>query len=307
MFREALYSDALTIFQSIGENQLAPMDRYRLNRSLEETGRIKEAIQGYIAIVNARRDATAVREANRRLLLLGTFNGAGSRVREYAETTAAELGDNGALQQIQEAAEEMRAAVVVEEIKQAGESGDNDLADLARQLEENIVLDAPLQSMPRPLIPPAPAGSLAAVAGNYSPPELAKLALEPAPAVNFELPGRLMIEFRDGRQIRARALHVENGSLRIEGDVPARVPLSVVRQVRLVDRKGQPVMSRPPVAEPSDGPGRIQVLRRNAAGPLSAWHVELKVDEDGAMFVIHGAEQEAARVPLAEVDSLQSP
>ncbi len=45
LFREALYSDALELFQSIGEPRLAPYDRYRLNRSLEETGQIKPAIQ----------------------------------------------------------------------------------------------------------------------------------------------------------------------------------------------------------------------------------------------------------------------
>lgn len=303
-FREALYSDALKIFETIGEKNLAPMDRYRFNRSLEETGRIKPAIQGYISIVSARRDATAVREANRRLLLLGTFNGAGARVREYAESNAAELGDSVALVEIKEAAEEMRAAVVIEEIKTANESGEaSGLTDLAKQLEENIVLEAPLQQMPRPLIPPVgaiPGGRTTA----YSPPDLAGLALKPSPPVQIDLPGRLMVEFLDGRRMRARSVVFVGTELEIQGDIAARVPAAVVRLVGLYDAAGKLVADRATAQQSESAAGRIEVVQRGGTR-MKAWRID--VDSPAGVLLVYGADAEPERVALPDVQRLESP
>jgi tetratricopeptide (TPR) repeat protein len=288
LFREALYSEALRIFQDIGEQKLAPIDRYRLNRSLEETGRIKGAIRGYIAIVNARRDATAVRESNRRLLLLGTFNGAGTRVREYAESNAAELGDDTALEQIQEAAEEMRAAVVIEEIKNAsGADQDPGMRELAKQLEENIVLDVSLQQMARPLIPAA--GSAPKVAADYRPPDLQALYLEPPSRPPIDESGRLIVEFRDGRRIRARALNLRGNQVEIEGDFSARVPVTVVRKVGVFERTGA---------------DRI-ALRINGGERETAVRIEFLANE--AVLLIYGSDAQPRRIPFARVERLESP
>ncbi len=313
LFREALWSDALELFQKIGEQNLAPYDRYRLNRSLEETGQIKPAIQGYIAIVSARRDAAAVREANRRLLLLGTFNGAGARVREYAESNAAELGDETALVEIKEAAEELREAVVIEEIKTAAESGEETgLEDLAKQLEENIVLDAPLQQMARPLIPGpgTPPGGQAR--GAYRIPDLSALALDLPARVQIETSGRLMIEFRDGRRIRARSVDFQGAELAIQGDFPSRVPASVVRRVGLFDSEGRPVTSDPsvgaaPGSAEADG---IRVMNnqgvREDENNDGAWRIE--VDAAAGVLRIYGAgATETRTLPLSEVGKLESP
>ncbi|MCR9143789.1 MAG: hypothetical protein NXI24_16195 [bacterium] len=304
LFREALWSDALDLFQKIGENNLAPYDRYRLNRSLEETGQIKPAIQGYIGIVGARRDPAAVRDANRRLLLLGTFNGAGARVREYAETNAAELGDDTALVEIKEAAEELRSSVVIDEIKEAAESGeDTGLEDLAQQLEENIVLDAPLQQMARPLIPgpgQPPGGNAREV---YRIPDLSSLALALPEPVQIDDSGRLMVEFRDGRRIRARSVVFLKTELEIEGDFPSRVPVTVVRSVGLFDDRGQPVAADPA----GDSSGRIQLVPGDpGAARLTAWRIE--VDAAAGVLLIYASGQaQAQRIEMQEIQKLESP
>ncbi|MEQ9366748.1 MAG: hypothetical protein RIF32_21090 [Leptospirales bacterium] len=311
LFGEALWSDALELFQKIGEQKLAPYDRYRLNRALEETGQIKPAIQGYIAIVSARRDPAAVREANRRLLLLGTFNGAGARVREYAESNAAELGDETALVEIKEAAAELRAAVVIEEIKTAAESGeDSGLVDLAQQLEENIVLDAPLQQMSRPLIPGPgqPPGGVARQ--TYRVPDLSSLALGLPARVQIEDSGRLMVEFRDGRRIRARSVAFVGGEVEIEGEFPARVPATVVRRVGLFDLKGEPVTADPAGtnAEDQGSPiGRIRITRGgDASTKLEAWRID--VDAGAGVLVIYATGGgEARTVQIDDIQKLESP
>lgn len=310
LFREALYSDALKLFQNIGEPRLAPYDRYRLNRSLEETGQIKSAIQGYIGIVNARRDAAAVRDANRRLLLLGTFNGAGARVREYAETNAAELGDDVALVEIKEAAEEMREAVVIEEIKEATEDAkatgeDSGLADLAAQLEENIVLEAPLQQMPRPLVPAA--GTALAEAQSprgFRLPDLAALVLEAPPAVQIADSGRLMIQFRDGRQMRALRIQFRGDAVEVEGDVPARLPRTEVQRIAVYDRRGE-VFSSAAELKAQDRMRLKGDVPEGAAEQGVIW--QLTMDPVTGELLIYGEGAEALRVSNPGGLELESP
>jgi hypothetical protein len=240
MFDAKLHADARMIYDEVGEDYLQAMDRYRLNRSREETGQIPLAIQGYVDIINRNRDPEAVREANRRLLLLGTFGGAGSRVREYAENNANELGDDEALQQIQEAAEETRAAVIIQELKADSATRDRDFQDLERELETTIALDSHRHSRPRPLVPPA--GLRAGSAGVRPAPRT--LRLDPIPMIRTEESGRLLVEFSDGRKLRAKSLIIHENEIEITGDVEARSHPSVIVRIRLFDHNDRIIRSR---------------------------------------------------------------
>jgi tetratricopeptide (TPR) repeat protein len=115
LFRSGQYALAL---EKYGEdkNLNIPHRLYRA-RSLEETGRIDEAVRGYIELVEQQQNRTVAKEANRRLLLIGNFYGGGDRLANFAEEKANVMGDTQAAKQVETASELQMQPVVVERLE----------------------------------------------------------------------------------------------------------------------------------------------------------------------------------------------
>lgn len=91
-YRSKRFDDARKLYAQAG--RLTAEQAYRYARSLEETGRIREAVDLYRRLSEA---ASAVQTPSvRRLLVLGVFLDAGPEVAEYARRRSHELKDDAA-------------------------------------------------------------------------------------------------------------------------------------------------------------------------------------------------------------------
>lgn len=221
-YRAKLYREAIESYRLMETAEIPPFDEYRLSRSYEEAGRVEIAVKGYVAIVEKNADVAAVREATRRLLLLGTFHGVGADIREFAEESAERQGDDAVLQEIRTADQEVKAAVVVEEIReiqsraQESAAGDDGLALLAREFEAEEFREIPLKEVLPEVVP--------------------EEAPQPEPKKEeprIRLQGVLQVELVDGRRMQAdSADFTADGYVDLRGRFPVRVPASVIRSIR---------------------------------------------------------------------------
>lgn len=100
------------------EGKLTEQDKYLLGRSYEETGSIKDAVNRYIQLVNGGNDEEAVKKANRRLLMIGSFYGGGEKLTNYAKENARQLGDDEMVKEVDEGKELQLKPLVIEKIKE---------------------------------------------------------------------------------------------------------------------------------------------------------------------------------------------
>ncbi len=237
-FVARLYSRAAEAFQAL--RPLAPMDEYRFRRSQEETGKVQEAITGYRAIVTENRDPEAVREANRRLLLIGHFYGGDRETRQFAEQTAQQIGDSQAVSTVRQAAAEQRSAVVLQEIYQSDKPELADLREQAAAQIEEAEERAVAVVVPEPQ-PPDVAATLtlrspAEPGGFRDRPEgfveSLRAIREPAPLV---LTPALQIRTRDGRTLRGESIRFSAGRAIFAGEYATEAPISELALVQSGD------------------------------------------------------------------------
>ncbi|MCB1324963.1 MAG: hypothetical protein H7A21_13065 [Spirochaetales bacterium] len=260
LFRAGQYAAAVTAFQDL--ESLSDMDRYMLARSLEETGQVPTAIQGYLEVVRTGTDLVAVRAANRRLLLIGSFYGGGQQLTNYATEQAQNLGDEAVVEEVREAAELQREAIVIDELRAAArEGGDEAAATLAEELQAEIVLSEPVGSaaIERPEVPvpsaaldgaavrAMPGQALARLGGDISTlRESMQPSLPERPSSRLYPRGRFVIVLNDGRELRGERAVISGESISVEsGPVPTRLPRPVVRQIRADPATLPPGLSQP--------------------------------------------------------------
>ncbi len=290
-YRSKLYREAIDTYATILPVGVPPFDEYRLSRSYEEAGRVETAVRGYVAIVEKDEDPAAVREATRRLLLLGTFHGVGGGVRRFAEESAARQGDDAVLEEIRTADQEIKRAVVVEEIREiqsraeSGEAADAAaLAVPAREFEAEEIREIQLQEVLPEFVP------------EDSSPE----QTEPTPRRDNpqregspdSLNGVLHVELNDGRRVKVEsAAFTGDGFVELRARFPVRVPVTVVRSIRAA-WDGPVPASRAPRAE--------LILRNRDGDRISGGIVTLS--ETGA--VVSGSGRNV-RLDLADVQAIE--
>ncbi|MBX7058010.1 MAG: tetratricopeptide repeat protein [Leptospirales bacterium] len=240
-FAARLYDQAAGAFEAL--RPLSPMDEYRFRRSQEETGKVQPAIQGYRAIIQENRDPQAVREANRRLLLIGHFYGGDRETRQFAENTARQIGDTAVVSEVQSAAAEQRSAVVLQEIYQ---SNNPDLGALRNEAAEQIqdareqAAAAEVQEPSPPDLngylalrdPPNPPGFDLDLTGGLQ----SMAAIREPPPVS--LTPAIAVRTRDGRLLLGEAIRFENGRAVFQADFSTQAPASEFSVVQCSDEQG---------------------------------------------------------------------
>ncbi|MCB1169975.1 MAG: hypothetical protein KDK25_06550 [Leptospiraceae bacterium] len=103
------YSRALN-----SEQKLNTLQTYRRAVCLEETGEIEKSVALYRNLI---REGEYSREANRRLLMIGSFYGGGPEIKKQAEHRARSTGDLELVGQIEEARSEVKEPEVFQEIQ----------------------------------------------------------------------------------------------------------------------------------------------------------------------------------------------
>jgi len=137
LYTTGQYALALQKFEKV--EKLKVPEKYVRARSLEETGRVAEAINDYVELVEQKKDEKIAKEANRRLLLIGNFYGGGEKIQKFATEAAKDLGDTQAVSKVQEANDLQMKPVIIEELKKMSEEN-KDSGELS-EISEELVQD----------------------------------------------------------------------------------------------------------------------------------------------------------------------
>lgn len=250
-FAISLYKSSIQLYNK--ENNLLPIDQYRLARSQEETGAVPKAIQGYLAIVKSNKDSEAVKLANRRLLLIGNFYGGGKKVKEFAEKKAKDIGDDSAIKEIKVAVQNRRKDIILEEIKEQNKKTDTTdplFAQLGKELEENIVLDEKITKPKRMNLAHPKIPELSPYSANIHLKEMdfknmekpesyfhvksAQLKLaDPGQSARMFPNARMLVKLKDGREFQCHELlFKENSVLIVDQALKIEIPLLVIKDIK---------------------------------------------------------------------------
>ena len=120
---------------------LSAVQNYRRALCLEQTGQIQESVALYRSIVAEGNQYS--KEANRRLLMIGTFYGGGPEVKQQAEDRALAVGDLELVNQVDEAVMQTKEPEVFQEIQKWKEdnqdaSGEGIIQDLLKQPDPEL-------------------------------------------------------------------------------------------------------------------------------------------------------------------------
>ena len=312
-FERSLYALAIPLFER--QKSLLPMDRYRLSRSFEETGRIKKAIEGYLAIVKEDRDPAAVRAANRRLLLIGNFYGGGKKVKKFAEKKAQDLGDTTAVEEIRVAVKTKRKDVILDEIREGTQASgekkpDPMLAELGKELEQNIELEEKIvQEPPRLLAKPVYPG-IALNPGGFALPRWELAVPDAIDEQSFPKPlpevastallfpeARMEILLSDGRVMVGRECLFSGGGqaeVRKSG-FSSQLPVLLIKEIRI---EGLPRDA----AEP--GNAKFMILMLMDGQKISVQRVVLQEGGNAGIVLLNGQEK---IIPIAKLKRIAFP
>lgn len=253
-FESGQYAEAVKRFEALDEAEkkdLKKEDQFVLSRSYEETGRIKNAVDGYVELVKQKENEDIAKEANRRLLMIGNFYGGGEEMSKFAEQNAKKLGDEEVVQEVKEGVELQLKPVIIEKIekKAAAETGQEEAVDVAKleeireelqasfQIEENTMEEIKLeiQETPEEVIPKKGVPEVAIPKEKI--PEVA-IKIEPKKPEIGPSP-RLVIEFVDGRKIYSKSLSWADGSVILKsGEYNITIPDTMVGQVGMDPASG---------------------------------------------------------------------
>lgn len=198
LYKNKRFDDAAKLYAKA--ERLSPEQAYRYARSLEETGRIREATALYRRLSET---APAVQIPSvRRLLVLGVFLDAGPEVAEYARQRSRELKDNAADQVDQ-------ARSITADIRVLGQASPPSIQSMAR--EAPAVESAPAESKAEPAVEIARAPTAAPRAVNPAPQKREAEAAAKQPQKRAP-EAVMMILSRDGAMRSASALVIQGSS-----------------------------------------------------------------------------------------------
>ncbi len=241
-YREGQYSTAVKQLEK--EKDLRVGDRFILSRAYEETGRMKNAVDGYVELTQQKEDEDVARKANRRLMMIGSFYGGGKEVSQYAEQKAVQMGDQAVLTQVKEGAELQLKPIVVEKVekKKAEEKKSQEQAqgeEVASDKEEPLeTLTAIEQEMDTSLkLSDKTIETISHEVKHESPPEkTAAQQLSEKKAARLPeggMPG-IYVEFVDGRRIVSKKLEWKDNDVEMKSDdFSISLPVTMVTRVGL--------------------------------------------------------------------------
>ncbi|MCC5813709.1 MAG: hypothetical protein JJT78_03060 [Leptospira sp.] len=200
-YKNGNYEDLLSIS---GESKnLIPKHRYMVSRSKEESGRIQDAITGYIALTNQNQDSKVAIQANRRLLLLGNFYTQEESLVNFSKKKSEELGDVDSFNLVEEGTKLLKTPKIVSVIEKAP----NNEKSLYDNSDTTIVKD------------------IADIVSKQN-----------VHDVSGKQNIRIQIELNDGRRILSKSIEFQGDSLVIQMDsFPIRTPISNFKSMILYD------------------------------------------------------------------------
>lgn len=137
LYNNGSYEESIRILSKM-ENLNKDLS-YVYARSLEETGRTKNAIEGYLQLAYQKERKDIAKKANRRLMLIGNFYTDNESLAEKSQKMAKELGDNQSLALVESGKERIESPKILEtlrDLKEKNSSEENSLGELTREWEE---------------------------------------------------------------------------------------------------------------------------------------------------------------------------
>lgn len=243
-FQTGNYAKAIEKLEK-AERLEAP-DEYYLSRSYEETGQMKSAVDGYVKLARQNEDQGIAKQANRRLLMIGSFYGGGKEISEFAEKKAEELGDEEIVKEVSEGKEMQLKPVVIEKLKKQQEEKKEAAGTSNQETSEEV--DETLGEIQEEL----------ASNVEFSTEELVKLEIKKAPVEEKkeeeeqkeEEPSkkpervigkspRLYVEFIDGRKIFSKEVDwVQDEIVLRSGDYNISLPGTMVGKIGMDEDSG---------------------------------------------------------------------
>jgi len=215
------YSGALAKFKKL--EGLSLDEKYMMSRSLEETGQVKDAVSGYMDVVNRGGNTDPAVKSNRRLMLIGNFYNGGKEVRQFSEQNAVKLGDTQTLASVQEGKELQLRPVIVERLLTSNDKKDSELLndikkDLSEALEERTGTST--GTVIRPRLSEG-AGMRVDLPGK---PAAAEVEIPSSPSL-FGSGTRFSLKLRDGRSVKgSRITFAKDGITVSQGDIEILLP-----------------------------------------------------------------------------------
>ncbi len=230
-FRAGNFGEALARFKKLEDLSLD--EKYMLSRSYEETGNVKEAVSGYIDVVNRGGTSDPAVKSNRRLMLIGNFYNGGKEVKDFSQQNATRLGDQQVLRDVEEGKELQLKPVIVEKILKSNDQKQSALVEeIKKELDEPGARQE--RAVARPTLP-EDTGSLRVALPER--PDPGVLLLErPAPPSVFVAQTRLRVKFRDGRVVSGTRIAVNKDVASIySGEFEISVPVSNMERIEPSD------------------------------------------------------------------------
>jgi len=231
-FRAGNFGEALTRFKKLEDLSLD--EKYMLSRSYEETGNVKEAISGYIDVVNRGGSSDPAVKSNRRLLLIGNFYNGGKEVREFSQQNATRLGDQEVLRNVEEGKELQLKPVIVEKILKSNDQKQSALVEeIKKELDEGTDGSSRV-AVARPALPDETGALRVSVPDR---PDPGAITLErPSPPAIFVAQARLKVRFKDGRVVSGTRIAINKDVASVySGDFEISVPISNMEKIDAAD------------------------------------------------------------------------
>ncbi|MCE9597864.1 MAG: hypothetical protein K8S54_07840 [Spirochaetia bacterium] len=221
LFRAGNFGGALARFKKL--ESLSMDEEYMLSRSNEETGNIKDAIAGYIDVVNKGGGTDPAVKSNRRLMLIGNFYNGGKEVREFSQQTAVKLKDTAVLQDVQEGKELQLKPVIVEKLLNAKDQKQSALVEEIKRDMDLAMDDKGSGGIPRPDLPDA-AGRMQIDLPTRPENSITSISRPPVPGL-FAGAFKLALKFRDGRIVRGTRIEFNKDAASVySGEYEISVP-----------------------------------------------------------------------------------
>ncbi len=271
-YRLGRYATSLNLY--LGAKSLSLREKFRLARSMEETGRTLDAVGLYQTLADCPDEAVR-RDSIRRLLILGTFLGAGRYVRDFAAERAAKTQDTAA----EEIAEAEKLTKPTEVIGKKADASIDPVADLLAAASREV--PAAAAADPEPLeektVPKTREPEKA-----RTPPQIARKETPPLPAKRTEEAAKRMqpmaVKLKDGRTVSCDQIRVQGNEAQLIRS-SARIPVKA-DEIEIV--------------ESVEG---SLVINGSSVGAR-------KVERRGDFFVLHGAAR--AYIPAASLREMRA-
>ncbi|MEM7181223.1 MAG: hypothetical protein AAF518_09945 [Spirochaetota bacterium] len=136
LYQAGQYKQALAILNSMPER--TQKENLMRARSLEEMGNTSKAVQAYIDLVQKSEDPEMAKQANRRLLMIGSIYEKNKELTDYSKKNAQEMGDLDIVKKVEVGTKLIQKAVILKKIEEvtsdATTEEDKELFGLQKEL-----------------------------------------------------------------------------------------------------------------------------------------------------------------------------